>query len=99
MTSNKLTYVGLAYKAGKAICGTAACEKAIKHGKVKLLMLQDSISQGSEKHFRMLCAGHNVAVIKVQAPLGAAVGKAGIMVIGITDVGFKNAIVNKEDSI
>ena len=99
MTSNKLSYVGLAFKAGKTLCGTAACEKGIKHGKIKLLILQDSISAGTEKHFRLLCTRNNVALVKVQAPLGKAIGRAGIMIIGITDVGFKNAIVNKEDSI
>lgn len=98
MISNKLSYVGLAYKAGKALCGTAVCEKGIKYSKIKLLILQDSISENSEKHFRLLCARHNVALIKVQTPLGEAIGKAGIMIIGITDVGFKNAILNKEDS-
>ena len=81
------------------LCGTAACEKGIKYGKVKLLILQDSVSAGSEKHFRLLCTRHNVALVKVQASLGEAIGKAGIMIVGITDVGFKNAIVNKEDSI
>lgn len=98
MTSNKLSYVGLAFKAGKTLCGTAACEKGIKHGKIKLLILQDSISENSEKHFRLLCERHNAALVKVQTPLGEAIGKTGIMIVGITDVGFKNAILNKEDS-
>jgi ribosomal protein L7Ae-like RNA K-turn-binding protein len=99
VTSNKLAYVGLAFKAGNALCGTAACEKGIKHGKVKLLILQDRISAGSEKHFRLLCERNNVALIMEKAPLGEAIGRPGIMVIGITDVGLKNAIINKEDSI
>jgi len=99
VTSNKLSYVGLAFKAGKTLCGTAACEKGIKHGKINLLLIQDSISAGSEKHFRLLCSRHNAALRKVNEPLGEAIGRKGILVIGITDTGFKKAILNIEDSI
>ena len=99
MISNKLSYVGLAFKAGKTLCGTAACEKGIKHGEIVLLLIQDSMSSGSEKHFRVLCTRHNVALRKINEPLGDAIGRAGILVIGITDAGFKKAILNIEDSI
>ena len=39
MTSNKISLLGIAYKASKVVTGTAACEKAIKERKIELLIM------------------------------------------------------------
>lgn len=99
MASNSLSYVGLAFRAGKTLIGTAACEKGIKHGKVRLLLLQQSISAGSAKRFQRLCETHDVDVIKVKESLGSAIGRSEIMVIGIIDKGFAKTIKNSMDTV
>lgn len=86
--------LGLAFKAGKTMFGTAACEKGIKRKRIKLLIMHDSISQGSEKHFRTLCERSGVDILKLDMPIGKAIGKEYILLVGITDEGFKNAIIN-----
>lgn len=99
MTSNSLSYVGLAFRAGKTLIGTAACEKGIKRGKVRLLLLQERMSAGSTERFQRLCAMHHVDVLIVQESLGSAIGRSEILVIGITDKGFAKTIKNSVDMV
>ena len=93
MISNKLSLLGIAFKAGKVICGTAACEKGVKSNKIMLVILSGSISAGSEKHFKTLCERHSVDYIKLDEPVGKAIGKGHVLVVGITDNGFKKAVL------
>lgn len=93
MTSNKLSLLGIAFKAGAVLAGTAACENGIKERKIKLLILNSAISEGSAKHFRNLCEASNIDIITTDQPIGDAIGRGYIMIIGITDEGFKKAIL------
>lgn len=86
--------LGLAFKAGKTMFGTAACEKGIKSKRIKLLIMHNSLSKGSEKHFRTLCERNDVDILKLDMPIGRAIGREYILLVGITDEGFKNAIIN-----
>ncbi len=96
MASNSLSYVGLAHKAGKTLVGTAACESGLKRGSVRLLLLQEGMSPSSIRKFEYLCGKENVDVLTVSMydKLGLAIGKPEIMVLGITDFGFADAIKN-----
>lgn len=99
MASNKLGMVGLAVRAGKALFGTAACERGVKNRSVRLLLLQEGLSAPTRKNFEGLCRRANVRFLTVngQGALGAAIGKPGIMILGITDSGFAGEISDNFD--
>ena len=84
--------VGLAARAGKVIYGTAACEKGLNKGKIKLLLMQNGLSDRSVNHLVALCNAACVEYIVVDERLGIPAGKEGIMVIGITDYRFAKRI-------
>ncbi len=91
--------VGLAFRAGQTICGTAACEKGLKHRRICLLLLQEGLSESSRKGFLELSerVGVKVLTISGRDRLGEAIGRPGIMVLGVTDKGFADAIRNNYD--
>ncbi|MDD5016923.1 MAG: hypothetical protein PHO15_02345 [Eubacteriales bacterium] len=93
MGSNNLTYIGLAYRAGKTLAGSAACEKGIKRGKVRLLLLHEGLSPSSMQRFTRLCDMFNVRVLVVN-DLGVAIGREEILVLAITDQTFADLIKN-----
>ncbi len=96
MASNKLSMAGLAYRAGKALAGSAACEKGLKFGQVHLLLVQQGLSEGSLEYFSGLCERVHAKTLMVgkEDDLGKAIGRPGVMLVGITDTGFANAIKN-----
>ena len=99
MESNRLAMIGLAFREGKTMIGTAACEKGLKQRRIKLMLLQDGLSPSSSKGFVELCERMDTKTITISGEdrLGDAIGKPGIMVLGVTDKGFANAITNKLD--
>lgn len=94
MASNSLSYIGLAHRAGKTLAGTAACEKGLKKGSIKLLLLQNGLSASTIDKFTYICRKNDVDVLTVNGyyRLGSAIGKEEIMIIGITDTGFADMI-------
>ena len=92
MTSNNLSILGIANKAGKITLGTAACEKGLKSRKIKLLIVHESLSDRSKKHFSCLCEKYGVDIMITEESLGKALGKDYILVAGVTDKGFKKVI-------
>lgn len=86
-------------RAGKVLFGTAACEKGIKRKNVHLLLLQSGLSESSRRHFEILCSRFGVRTITVEEEerLGAAIGRLGIMVAGITDAGLAKTIIKHFD--
>ena len=101
MASNSLSYIGLAFRAGKTLAGTAACEKGMKREKVRLLLLQEGLSPGSRQRFIRLADQYHVDVRTMDQahPFGPAIGRAEIMVLGITDHGFADIIRNIIDGV
>lgn len=91
--------VGLAVRAGKALFGTASCERGINNRSVRLLLWQQGLSESTVKGFTELCRRSNVKMLMVdgEGRLGAAIGKPGIKLLGITDAGFAAAIRNNLD--
>lgn len=100
MGSNRLSYIGLAYRAGSLLVGTAACEKGIKKEKVCLLLMQQGLSIGSKQGFIKLCERNNTDYLTVDEAdnIGSAIGRQQIMVLGVTDKGFANTIKKIFDS-
>jgi ribosomal protein L7Ae-like RNA K-turn-binding protein len=88
--------VGLACRAGRVMSGSAACEKGLKQRKICLLLIQQGLSEGSRKGFIELCGrfGAETMMIAAEDDLGRAIGKPGVMLVGIADAGFAKAIQN-----
>jgi len=88
--------VGMACRAGHALAGSAACEKGLKQRKVCLLLMHPAVSEGTRGEFARLCERFGAGVLTVSAAddLGKAIGKPGVMLVGITDAGFAKAIQN-----
>ena len=87
---------GLAFRAGRALAGSAACEKGLMFHQICLLLIQQGLSENSIKQFTGLCerSGAEWMLIGPEDDLGAAIGRPGVMLVGITDAGFAKAIKN-----
>lgn len=96
MDSNSLTYIRLAFRAGRALAGTAACEKGIKKGNVCLLLMQQGLSKGTVEHFLQMCAKYRVEarIVEEEYHIGRAIGRPNILLVGVTDQGLADAARN-----
>ena len=85
---------GLAFRAGRALAGSAACEKGLMHHQICLLLIQQGLSENSIKQFTGLCERSDAEwmLIGPEDDLGAAIGRPGVMLVGITDAGFAKPI-------
>ncbi len=83
--------LGLATRAGKIVTGTDLCEKAVKNGKAKLIVLAKGISKSTEKIFINL--GVRIIYIDSEEKLGKCTGKEIRRVAVITDKEFADAIL------
>jgi len=92
-----LNILGLANRAGKCISGEAGCEKAVKSGKAKIVIISQDVSNNTRKKFEDMCRVRNIPIVKIAtgAELGRALGKAVRMVVAIGDEQFAN-MVKKE---
>ena len=91
--------LSLARRAGKALCGTPIVCDAIRAGGLEFVIVSKSASENSKKRVTN-CAVHYKAKILytelTPEELGAAVGKASLACIGITD---KNHAFNIERNL
>jgi len=83
--------LGLATRAGKVITGAELCEKAVKSGKAKLIILTKETSKNTKKLF----CGSGIDIIYVDSMdiLGKCTGKETRSVAVITDENFSTAVL------
>lgn len=88
-------FLGLAAKAGKCVYGAFACEKLVKSGKARLVISDCGLSDRSKRDVKSMCDYYGVPLIEAEPEhrAGRSCGKDGIMLIGITDEGFKDKLV------
>ena len=55
MVERIYSFLGLATKAGKLISGEETCERALKLGKVFLVIVSDDASDNTKKKFNDMC--------------------------------------------
>ncbi len=91
MTDRLYNAIGLCMKAGKAQSGAFAAENAIKAGKAKLVLLEESASEATKTHYEQLCAAHGVPFYLTET-VGRAIGKDSRIVMAVTDTNFKDMI-------
>ena len=86
---------GLAVRAGKCVFGAEACEKAIKNGTARLILLDGGVSEATAKRFSTLCAARKVQTLFVEpeGELGYKTGKPAGKIFAIMDKNFANQLV------
>jgi ribosomal protein L7Ae-like RNA K-turn-binding protein len=85
-----LQMLGIANRAQAVVSGTLSCEKSLKHGKAKLLIIAvdaseevaDNLSRAAER------AKTQVITYRDKNSLGAAIGKSHRAAVVITDEGL-----------
>jgi ribosomal protein L7Ae-like RNA K-turn-binding protein len=94
MNQNKfLAALGFSMRAGRCVSGDEACEKAVKSGKAKLVLVDKQASEKTLERWRGLCARTDLMIIETEQ-LGNAIGKPGRMVVVILDKGFSDMIAD-----
>ncbi|MDY3929193.1 MAG: ribosomal L7Ae/L30e/S12e/Gadd45 family protein [Clostridia bacterium] len=93
-----LSMTGLAKRAGKVTGGAPLCEKDIKNGKSKLIIIAKDISYNGKKAITDACRHYSVKYIEYadMYALGSAIGSEGVRtVVSVNDKNFADAILTK----
>jgi len=91
--------LGLAARAGKCVSGETSCEKAIRTGKARLVILNSKASLNTKKKFQDMCSYREIplAYWNRDSDLGYYIGKTNRMVVVIIDERFSNMILKELD--
>ena len=85
--------LGLCQRAGKCQSGAFAAERALKAGKAKLVLLEETASENTKDRFSALCEGRKVP-LRLVPEVGRAIGREAHGVMAVTDIGFVNMILD-----
>lgn len=90
-----IALIGLAQKAGKIVSGQFAVERAIKSGKVKLLIIAADSSDATKKGYQDQAVFYGVPYHNIlsKEQLGQGIGKPQRAALGVLDDGFSQAII------
>ena len=89
-----MSMLGLCARAGKMVSGEKACLQAIRSGGVYAVILDAAAAGNAVKAISDACRYHEVPLVRApEYALGDAIGKPGRMVVGITDPGFAERIL------
>lgn len=93
------SFFGLAAKAGKVLTGDDTCERAIRAGKVFLVLVAGDASDNTKKKFHDLCSHRDIhiRVYGVKDELGRYAGKETRSVAAILDTGFAKRLMELID--
>lgn len=80
--------IGLSMKAGKLVSGAFACENAIRSQKAKLVLLERTASEATQKQYRSLCEHYQIPFYLTDT-VGIAIGKPERVVAAVVDEGFQ----------
>lgn len=89
--------IGLAMKAGKCKSGDFSVERMLKHGDIRLLILDSCVSDATRERYGHYAETHGVPLIFLD-DIGTAIGKPSHKIAGITEDGFKNMILNAREA-
>ena len=94
MNNKAYSMISLAKKAGKLMTGSDVCEIGLKSNKIDLLIISEDASEGTKKNFENMCKYRNIdfKMFGDRKSLGKFTGKDEIVIIGICDKGFSDAI-------
>lgn len=83
MEPRQYNAMGFCQKAGRCQSGDFAAEKAVRAGKARLVLLEQSASQNTRDKYEALCRGRGVPLLLVEE-VGSAIGKPGRLVMAVT---------------
>lgn len=97
MNSKALKLMGFAKKSGNLVSGVNTCTFSMNRKKVKLMILAEDISEGSEKKIMKEIRKAGVDYIKAGSidEMSHATGAEGRSVFGILDSNFAEAILKE----
>lgn len=100
MNRNFFQHLGLCFRAGKLLQGEEVVLKALRKGKVQLVILSADASEKTKKRFFDKCRFYRIPCHAVadRFSLGAALGKDARVVIGVTDRGFADLLLRDLNS-
>lgn len=78
---------GFAMRAGHCVAGDFACEKAVKSGKARFVLLDAGASESTRERYHRLCERAGIPCLEL-VNMGSAIGKYSRMVAAVTDSGF-----------
>ncbi|MCX7923891.1 MAG: ribosomal L7Ae/L30e/S12e/Gadd45 family protein [Clostridia bacterium] len=99
---NKIySFLGLATKARKLVSGEDGCEKAIKSGKVFLVIVAGDASDNTKKKFTNMCKYRELEIrfFGVKELLGRYTGKEMRSVLAVADQGFAKRLIELIDAV
>lgn len=99
MVDRIYSFLGLARKANKLVSGDETCERAIKAGKVSLVIVAEDASQSTMKKFTDACNYRNIdiRIFGKKEFLGKFTGKNIRSVIAIQEKGFSDRLIKMID--
>lgn len=83
--------LGLSRRAGKCVAGDFAVERAIKAGKVGLVVLDSDASEATRKRYQTYCGSRGIKLLEISG-MGRMIGKPDGKIAGITDQRFIHMI-------
>lgn len=97
MNKEILNFIGLMNRAGALITGTELVLNGVRNKKVKLVLIDASVSENTLKKVTDKCNYYNTTYILLQtdADLGFIIGNSSRKIAGITDQNFVKALQEK----
>lgn len=94
MQNKALSFLGLCQRAGKLASGEQTCEKAVRDGKAKLLIIAEDASPNTCKKFQNMASFYHVEIraAGTKEELGRAVGKVERAVFVVLEDGFSEKL-------
>ncbi|NLD50119.1 MAG: 50S ribosomal protein L7ae [Clostridiaceae bacterium] len=101
MSERIYSFIGLARKANRLLSGEDTCERAIKAGKVELIIIAEDASENTRKRFIDACNYRNVniRIYGRKEYLGRFTGKNVRSVIAILEKNFSKRLIEMIDSV
>src|SRR5690606_37700177 len=93
------SFLGLCAKAGKLLSGDETCERALKSGKARLVIVSEEASENTRKKFLDMCNYRKVAIrfFEKKEKLGRHIGKGMRTVIAVNDRNFAQRLLEMID--
>lgn len=82
-------------KAGKCVSGDFATERALRAGRLKLVLLDAGASQSTSERYERLCRSSDTPLMRIDS-LGEAIGKPSRMIAAITDANMTKLILGAQ---
>ena len=96
-----LGMIGLAKRAGKTVTGEFLCEREIRSGRAKLIIIARDISDGARKKIIDACNHYGVKYVDFADAerLGRSTGADARMAVCVIDDNFSSAILSRIERI